>query len=37
MLQHPLMAGIPPELSWAGLEAFEKLVLPRLAELDADV
>ena len=27
---HPLMAGLPPEISWASLELFERSVLPRL-------
>jgi alkanesulfonate monooxygenase SsuD/methylene tetrahydromethanopterin reductase-like flavin-dependent oxidoreductase (luciferase family) len=37
LLLHPLLAGIPPELSWASLELFERQVLPRLRELDADL
>ena len=30
LVLHPLMGGIPPELSWEGLELFERSVLPRL-------
>jgi hypothetical protein len=34
LLLHPLMSGLPPDLSWASLELFEQAVLPRLtAEL----
>lgn len=29
---HPLLGGLPPDLSWAGLEMFEARVLPRLIE-----
>jgi alkanesulfonate monooxygenase SsuD/methylene tetrahydromethanopterin reductase-like flavin-dependent oxidoreductase (luciferase family) len=35
LLLHPLMSGLPPELSWASLELFEGEVLPRLSsEID---
>ncbi len=27
---HPLMAGLPPELSWPSLEMFESKVLPHI-------
>ena len=30
LLLHPLMAALPPELSWPSLELFEHEVLPRL-------
>ena len=32
VLLHPLMGGLPPALGWAGLELFEKKVLPRLRD-----
>jgi hypothetical protein len=30
ILFHPLMGGMPPELSWASLRLFEEKVLPAL-------
>jgi alkanesulfonate monooxygenase SsuD/methylene tetrahydromethanopterin reductase-like flavin-dependent oxidoreductase (luciferase family) len=30
---HPLMGGLSPDIGWAGLELFEKKVLPRLKEI----
>jgi len=30
LMLHPMMAGLPPELSWASLDLFERSVLPRL-------
>ncbi len=30
LMFHPMMAGLPPELSWPSLELFERTVLPRL-------